>query len=187
MRSWILAALVWLSAAGVGCAQQTQGWSTALGRVLELPAHKRLISSILAGAELAPFQTDGCSGGMTAGWSAAAELIPGFEERYRDHPPWEACCLTHDRQYHSAAGALVPEQSYAARLSADEALQTCVLKQGQDDMTALTSALKVSPETIANAYTIIAQSMFNAVRLGGGPCSGLPWRWGFGYPSCLWP
>ena len=29
-----------------------------------------------------------------------------------------------------------------------------------------------------------AELMFYAVRIGGGPCSGLAWRWGHGWPPC---
>jgi len=30
----------------------------------------------------------------------------------------------------------------------------------------------------------IAEIMYRAVRLGGAPCTTLPWRWGFGWPKC---
>jgi hypothetical protein len=33
-------------------------------------------------------------------------------------------------------------------------------------------------------YQGIADLMYRAVRLGGIPCSGLPWRWGYGWPAC---
>ena len=29
-----------------------------------------------------------------------------------------------------------------------------------------------------------ADMMYRAVRIGGGPCTGLPWRWGNGWPGC---
>ena len=33
-------------------------------------------------------------------------------------------------------------------------------------------------------YAAIAELMYRAVRIGGIPCSGLPWRWGYGWPEC---
>ena len=33
-------------------------------------------------------------------------------------------------------------------------------------------------------YAGIAGAMYRAVRLGGVPCSALPWRWGYGWPEC---
>ena len=34
------------------------------------------------------------------------------------------------------------------------------------------------------AYETISEAMYQAVRAGGAPCSGLPWRWGYGWPQC---
>ena len=33
-------------------------------------------------------------------------------------------------------------------------------------------------------YEVIGDLMYRAVRIGGIPCSGLPWRWGYGWPEC---
>ena len=33
-------------------------------------------------------------------------------------------------------------------------------------------------------HEAVASLMYRAVRLGGIPCSGLPWRWGYGWPEC---
>jgi hypothetical protein len=38
---------------------------------------------------------------------------------------------------------------------------------------------------VDEAYAAIADAIFAAVRLGGAPCSGLSWRWGYGFPNCL--
>jgi hypothetical protein len=38
-------------------------------------------------------------------------------------------------------------------------------------------------------YPLAAELMYRVVRVGGMPCSGLPWRWGYGSPPCgvgLW-
>ena len=38
-------------------------------------------------------------------------------------PPWEGCCVTHDRAYHAGGADPDPEASYAARIAADEELR----------------------------------------------------------------
>ena len=38
--------------------------------------------------------------------------------------------------------------------------------------------------TMRSEFGETSEAMFLAVRFGGGPCSGLPWRWGFGYLGC---
>ncbi len=79
------------------------------------------------------------------------------------------------------------EESNGARFAADEALRVCVLDTGARRIPQLMESYGLTEAQIASAYELIADAMFNAVRLGGGPCSGLPWRWGYGYPGCLRP
>nr|WP_255596676.1 hypothetical protein [Cognatishimia sp. MH4019] len=106
---------------------------------------------------MTPFQSDGCSGGLSEVWSA----LP--RELRADPLPFEACCVTHDRAYHAGGGEALPRGGYMARLAADRALQACVAQSGG---------------------RALADGMFQAVRLGGMPCSGLAWRWGYGRPAC---
>lgn len=129
-------------------------------RQAEMWAHRRLIS-LAEGAKPAPFTSDGCSGGMSATWREAGIHFP----LVGDSPPWEACCIAHDRAYHVAGGAVTAEASFEARLDADRRLRACVAAAGPDT-------------------DVLAEAMYLAVRAGGGPCSGLPWRWGFGFPPC---
>jgi hypothetical protein len=154
-------------------------------RSLEMPAHRSL-QSIISDSEttLAPFETDGCSGGMSWSWRLVSDVFEDFAEAQGTIPPWEHCCVIHDRAYHSAGGAQTAGDSYAARLAADEALRLCVVDQGQMQVTQLSQRYDVPPERIEQAYGLIGDAMFSAVRLGGAPCSILPWRWGFGYPLC---
>lgn len=77
--------------------------------------------------------------------------------------PFEVCCVAHDRAYHAGGGEATPRGGYMARLGADRRLRACVADTGGQ---------------------AVAEAMFGAVRLGGGPCSGLPWRWGYGRPDC---
>lgn len=165
---------------------QEDGATSAVQRGLEMPAHRSLQSVMSApGGDLAPFETDGCSGGISWSWRVVADLFPDFEAAQGATPPWEQCCVVHDRAYHNAAGAKTATQSFNARLSADQALQACVTEQGESQVQDLAARYDVTDDTIRLAYDTIAASMFNAVRFGGGPCSGLPWRWGFGYPGCV--
>ncbi|MFY2823715.1 hypothetical protein [Ruegeria sp. MALMAid1280] len=152
-------------------------------RNIEMPAHRALIAQ-RGGTEPILFETDGCSGGLSASWRFVAETFPKFSALYEAHPPWEYCCVTHDRAYHNAGGATQAGNSYEARLSADDALRACVKQHGVDNADEYAERYDMTPDQIRTAHSITAEAMHAAVRLGGGPCSGLPWRWGFGYPGC---
>lgn len=151
---------------------------------LELPAHKRLVATRSApDAVLAPFATDGCSGGLSAGWAFAARHVPQLAALHGDHPPWEACCIEHDRAYHRAPGddAIL---SFVARRAADEEMRACVLARGEARRESLAADYGLSAEMVDLLYDGIAGAMHRAVRLGGAPCSRHPWRWGYGWPQC---
>jgi hypothetical protein len=90
-----------------------------------------------------PFTTDGCSGGMTAGWQFISHKPP----------PWNDCCVTHDKAYWAGG-------SSAQRKQADITLLIDVANRG---------------------YPLIAMLMYLAVRVGGVPWLPLPWRWGYGW------
>jgi hypothetical protein len=158
----------------------------ALQRNVELPAHRGLMA-VVADPEttLAPFVTDGCSGGLSATWEVVADLFPDFEGAHSREPPWEACCIAHDLLYHDASGSTSPAASFDARLAADEALRVCVVTNSQERIPDLADLYDVTAEQVRLAYGAIGDATFNAVRFGGAPCSGLPWRWGYGYPGCL--
>ncbi|WP_281972576.1 hypothetical protein [Ruegeria faecimaris] len=152
-------------------------------RSLEMPAHRALIAQRGA-AELTPFETDGCSGGLSASWRFVADRFPSFQALFEAHPPWESCCVSHDRAYHHAGGGLRPEDSYDARLSADDSLRACVQQHGDENAEIYAERYDMTSDQIRSAHAITAEAMYGAVRLGGAPCSGLPWRWGFGYRGC---
>lgn len=155
-------------------------------RTLEVPAHRALMRIVTDPAiPLAPFATDGCSGGLSSTWSVVADVFPDFAEAHDNRPPWEDCCVTHDRRYHDAGGTRNAADSFDARLSADEDLRACVTTGGEDRIPALARHYDVSEDQVRLAYSTIGEAMFNAVRFGGAPCTGLPWRWGFGFPGCL--
>lgn len=165
---------------------QDQSTMVSVQKKFEMPAHRSL-SAVIGDPSnsLSDFETDGCSGGMSWSWRVVADVFPDFEAAQGAEPPWEACCVVHDQAYHNAGGTTDAEASFLARLAADEALWQCVAEPPQDDIASMATRYDVSQDQVRFAYDLIADSMFNAVRFGGGPCSGLPWRWGFGYPGCL--
>lgn len=151
----------------------------------ELKAHRELIGSLrTGGSRLDAFSTDGCSGGLSKAWQTMSGHFPAFAKIHEKTPPWEPCCLDHDRSYHSAGGATEARESYALRLSADQALRKCVVDTGYRRSAELSAKLGLSEDQIHVFYAAIANAMFDAVRIGGLPCSGLAWRWGYGYPQC---
>ena len=129
---------------------------------------------------LAPFQSDGCSGGLSQGWQAIAELFPSFRKKYGNQPPWQSCCIEHDRSYWRGE----VEQGYAKRKLADERLRLCVIGRGKANSRDTSAELGLSPEQVEKAYQIAAELMYQAVRLGGRPCSVFEWRWGYGWSAC---
>ena len=152
---------------------------------IELPAHVQLEALRSApDVELAAFTTDGCSGWQSQAWSFVAENILAFKRAHQNLPPWEACCVIHDRAYHSGGTEPLAEVSFEARLEADEALRTCVVDTSSNRKQQLSELYGVSQAQVSAAYRTISEAMLAAVRLGGAPCTGLPWRWGYGYPDC---
>ncbi|WP_425084343.1 hypothetical protein [Ruegeria profundi] len=158
--------------------------SQDLMRAVEMPSHRAMIAQ-RGDAELIPFETDGCSGGLSASWRWVADTFPQIGELYQEHPPWEYCCVTHDRAYHNAGDAQTAAESYDARLAADQALQVCVETHGETHAQAYAERYDMTPEQIRSVHSLTSDALYGAVRFGGGPCSGLPWRWGFGYPGCF--
>ena len=152
----------------------------------ELSLHQRLQDRIsLPGTVLEEFSTDGCSGGLSVGWDHFAEQAGFFRQRHGIKPPWERCCIEHDRAYHLGGGSgLTAMESFLAREQADNALRACVLDTRDGRMDSLKEAYGFDESQVTEVYQVIAESMHTAVRLGGMPCSGLSWRWGYGWPGC---
>ncbi|WP_373636714.1 hypothetical protein [Yoonia sp. BS5-3] len=183
MRSTIRQIRLVLALILCGSAGQAQDWD--LMRWLEEPGHEALMSRIAEpGSALAPFETDGCSGGLSGAWRVVSARFPAFAAAHQAAPPWESCCVTHDRAYHNAGSAADISASFDARLAADRALEACVMATQATRRDELAATYNLTPDQIAWAYERIAGGMFAAVRLGGRPCTGLPWRWGYGYPAC---
>jgi len=131
-------------------------------------------------SKLINFKTDGCSGGLSDAWNGFAKIFPEFKQHFSDRPPWESCCVTHDRAYWK--GEI--EDGFVKRLHADKTLRQCVLNYGTENSRRLASKFNISEENILTQINLTSTLMYHAVRLGGMPCSFLPWRWGYGWPHC---
>ena len=135
------------------------------------------------GVEIDDFISDGCSGGLSDAWQFLAQALPAFSERAGSRPPWESCCVEHDKFYWRGD----TQQGYEKRLQADKTLRSCVLQKGVEQKEMLATRLQKPVEEIEHLFGIAADMMYQAVRLGGKPCSFLPWRWGYGWPHCTLP
>jgi hypothetical protein len=153
---------------------------------IEIGQHEQLVRiRKSASARLSVFVSDGCSGGLSVGWDFVSTAFPAIARYHGDKPPWERCCVAHDRLYHAGGPTNADaEMSYKARRDADEQLRRCVIEVGQERAGDLATAYGLTRERVVLLYQGIAEIMYRAVRLGGAPCTLLPWRWGFGWPQC---
>lgn len=131
-------------------------------------------------SEISEFSTDGCSGFQSQSWKFLAEQFPEFKQHFGSQPPWEACCIEHDKIYWFGK----THNGYQLRQQADLALKQCVVETGQKLSGELAQKYDIEAESVEKAFSATAEVMYRAVRLGGGPCSMLPWRWGYGWPPC---
>ena len=127
-----------------------------------------------------PFTTDGCSGGLSEAWSSFSVVFPAFKEKFGTTPLWESCCVEHDRAYWKGE----VEDGYIKRLEADKALRQCVIEYGNRNSEQLAHKFSIDKQKIEKQFGYTAEFMYQAVRIGGKPCSFLPWRWGYGWPHC---
>lgn len=126
------------------------------------------------------FKTDGCSGGMSEAWKSVAGVWPEFAQSVGASPPWEYCCVAHDRDYWRGE----TQNGYDQRLQADLELKHCVEQAGIEQSEALAERTGLAQAELRELFDLAAEFMYQAVRLGGGPCTGLAWRWGHGWPRC---
>lgn len=130
--------------------------------------------------QLAPFTTDGCSGGLSDGWRFLAKTLPAFKHKFGEKPPYEGCCVEHDRAYWRGD----TDHGFDKRQQADKHLQQCVAEYGKAHRDAFAVEFHLSPEAIERNFNIVAALMYRAVRVGGRPCTTFSWRWGYGWPRC---
>lgn len=140
----------------------------------------RQLQTIQNDTTISAFTSDGCSGGQSQGWDLLAQAMPGFSGHFGDKPPWESCCLAHDKLYWR--GSTV--NGFAERMRADLDLKQCVADTGVRLAPELSLKYSTSEAKVRQAFSLAADLMYRAVRLGGQPCSLLPWRWGYGWDNC---
>jgi len=69
-------------------------------------------------------------------------------------------------------------------MAADRALRQCVVETVARNRLERAARLEMTPPELDALIHSVAQTMYLAVRVGGGPCTALPWRWGYGWPHC---
>ena len=184
----VVVAITILGAGVLVARQDTDSSSTmdALERGLETGRHAGLLARIAeGGVNLNAFTTDGCSGGLSSAWAEFSARFPEFAQAHGERPPWEDCCVAHDRQYHGGgADSDSATDSFSSRKQADLDLMQCVVDTGMSRADGLRETYGISESQARVLYVGIAESMYRAVRLGGVPCTELPWRWGYGWPLC---
>jgi hypothetical protein len=133
---------------------------------------------------ISKFETDGCSGNVSEAWSLSirglSALSKNFAEKYEgaQNIPFEDACVRHDKIYYLGAGG------YDARLQADNKLRADIISYGINNAEQIRdrASLKTKEDAIF-MYEIIAEAVYRGVRLGGGPCTGQSYAWGYGYNS----
>jgi hypothetical protein len=158
----------------------------AIERQLETYRHENLLLRIVENdAFLNDFTTDGCSGGLSAGWEQFSEEYPQFVVRHGKQAPWRECCVSHDRQYHSGGlDAISASESFEQRKSADLDLKDCVVGTGLQRSAVLQDFYGLTEADISVIYEATSELMYRAVRIGGIPCTNQTWRWGYGWQQC---
>ncbi len=132
------------------------------------------------GIHITVFRSDGCSGGMSQSWSVLADTLPLFADYAGSEPPWEHCCVAHDRDYWQGE----TQNGFEKRERSDARLRACVRETGEQRGADIAETLSLPQTEIVDMINLTGKFMYQAVRLGGGPCTGLSWRWGHGWPKC---
>jgi hypothetical protein len=133
-----------------------------------------------SGITIDAFNSDGCSGGMSSAWGYLADTLPEFVDFAGDKPPWEHCCVAHDRHYWQGES----DDGFSKREQSDAKLRQCVQLTGREQGEEMSTLLDLPKQDIIELIDLTAELMYQAVRIGGAPCTGLPWRWGHGWPRC---
>lgn len=140
--------------------------------------------------QLAPFTSDGCSGGVSKNWQTAVENFSQLSDTFADEYaklqtiPFESACIEHDRFYHAGIGG------YAGRLEVDNQLRLAIIQYGIDNASSIQARTSLATkEQAIYLYELIAEAVYRGVRLGGAPCTEQTYAWGFGYNrgSCAEP
>ena len=140
------------------------------------------LESIKSTGTLTAFTSDECSGNVSLLWSKAvgslSSISPTIAENYKDAQsiPFGYACVDHDRLYHQAIGG------YRGRLIADNILRQAIIEYAIYNTDEIKARIGFeSDEAVIALYESIAGIIYKGVRLGGAPCTGEPYAWGYGY------
>jgi len=132
--------------------------------------------------QLASFSTDGCSGNVSKNWQTVVRHMSQTSESFAqmlegaESIPFEYACVEHDKVYHPGEGG------YVGRLQADLQLRSEIISYGIENAeTIQTRAGLKTPEEAIFLFELLADAIYRGVRLGGAPCTGEPYAWGYGY------
>jgi len=132
--------------------------------------------------QLAPFASDGCSGNVSKNWRVVVEQMSetsqSFAETFAgaENIPFEYACVEHDKTYHPGEGG------YVGRLQADLQLRSEIISYGIENAATIQTRTGLNtPEEAIFLYELLAEAIYRGVRLGGAPCTGEPYAWGYGY------
>jgi hypothetical protein len=132
--------------------------------------------------ELDSFTSDGCSGNVSRNWQSVVEKISEASESFANayanaqNVPFEYACVEHDKAYHAGKGG------YVGRLKADNQLRSEIISYGINNASDIQSRAGLgTPEEAIFLYELLAEAVYGGVRLGGGPCTGKPYAWGYGF------
>jgi hypothetical protein len=133
-------------------------------------------------ATLQPFVSDGCSANVSKNWQIVVQEISdhseSFASTYNEMQtiPFQPACIKHDRAYHNGVGG------YIGRLEADNQLRSDIIAYGIANTESIRSRTNLNTDEEAIfLYELMAEAVYRSVRLGGAPCTGEPYAWGFGY------
>ena len=176
-RFWLL----FVIAISFGILYHTQLQTLTFSTTTEQEQMEQL-EAMKAVTSLSVFASDGCSGGISTSWNTAManydSTIGLVSSNYADVTilPFESACITHDKAYHQGVGG------YTARLQADRQFRADIIEYGITNAADIQERANLaSPEHAVRLYEFIADTVYRGVRLGGAPCTGEAYAWGYGY------
>ena len=116
-----------------------------------------------SGITIDAFNSDGCSGGMSSAWSYLADTLPEFTRYAGDKPPWEHCCVAHDRDYWRGES----DNGFRKREQADAKLRQCVQLTGREQSDEISTVLQLPKQDVFELIELTGELMYQAVRRNG--------------------
>ena len=149
---------IFLSGSIAGPSAEAQSWLAEGAREIE-ELRLQQLRTVQSSGEIAPFSSDGCSGYQSQNWELLAEALPGFKQRFGDKPPWENCCVAHDKIYWRGS----VEDGYTKRKQADQTLRQCVADTGSEMAEQLSQKFASPEENVRHAFSMTAELMYKAI------------------------